>query len=46
MVVDDTKAADSAGLEKREEEKVIANSAFFKNLYGTLLATQATASTL
>jgi hypothetical protein len=35
MVVDDTKAADSGGLEKREEEKVTANSAFFKYLPGT-----------
>jgi hypothetical protein len=35
MVVADTKAADSRGLEKRKEEQVIANSGFVKYLPGT-----------
>ena len=35
MVVDNTKAANSSGLEKREEEKVTTNSTFFKYLPST-----------
>jgi hypothetical protein len=46
IVVDNTKAADSSGLEKREEEKVTANSAFFKYYTSLVQATQAIVTTL